>query len=253
MGSFPPLKSALRTLDVLIVLNRSGTMPLRELHRATGIPKPTLIRILETLVLAGLVAKAPSNQGYKVTSKITMLSTGLEGAPRIVALAARHVDPLAKRIRWPISVATLDIDAMVVRYSTIPSSSLGYLHASFERRLSLVGRAAGRAYLAFCSKPERRHLLGLLQRSSADEDRPSRDRRTVARIVRETRANGFAACASSASPPTSTIAVPISSGDNVLATLGATYLSQSVKLQRAADEFVPLLQSAARQIQAEID
>ena len=43
----------MRALHVLEVLNRKTASSLGELHAATGLPKPTLVRMLDTLIAAG--------------------------------------------------------------------------------------------------------------------------------------------------------------------------------------------------------
>jgi hypothetical protein len=59
---------------------------------------------------------------------------------------------------WPFSIATLEQNVMVVQYTAMELSPLGHVRTTLHRRLSLVGRAYGIAYLAFCSSIERHHL-----------------------------------------------------------------------------------------------
>ncbi len=75
-------------------------------------------------------------------------------------------------------MATLDIDALVMRFSTIPLSPLSHYQSTINRRMTLLDYAHGRAYLAFCPDEERRHLVALPQQSAAsaeeaDASRPS--------------------------------------------------------------------------------
>jgi IclR family transcriptional regulator, mhp operon transcriptional activator len=51
--------------------------------------------------------------------------------------------------------------------------------------------AVGRAYLAYCPKPECQKLLALLRRSDKPENRLARDTRRVDRILAEARAKGY--------------------------------------------------------------
>ena len=103
--------------------------------------------------------------------------------PRVVEIAAPLVRKLTEEIKWPIAVAMLDVDALVVRYSTIPYSPLSLLHSSINMRLSLVSRALGRAYLAFCSS-EQEMLLEVVRQSHHPEDRLAQDRRSGASDAR---------------------------------------------------------------------
>ncbi len=248
MPSYEPLKSARRVLDVLVALNRAPTTSIRDLHAATGIPKPTLVRILETLVAAGFVARDANRGGYQVTSAVTNLSAGFHGEPMVVEVAAPLARALTAEILWPVAVATLDVDAMVVRYSTIPDSPLAHVHTTLNKRLSLVARAHGWAYLAFCPEDERRILLEMVSRSPAPEDRVARSAKTIAEVLREVRTNGHAVRDPAVDPQTSTMAVPVMRGDRVVATVGATFFAKAVTRADAARDLAPRLRELAASI-----
>jgi DNA-binding IclR family transcriptional regulator len=49
MASFPPVQSVVRALDVLDALNRRPISTIDDLHGQTGIPKPSIVRLLQTL------------------------------------------------------------------------------------------------------------------------------------------------------------------------------------------------------------
>ncbi|WP_368855524.1 helix-turn-helix domain-containing protein, partial [Escherichia coli] len=44
-----------RALNLLVEVNRAGLTTVGDLHRRTRLPKPTIVRLLETLVAAGYV------------------------------------------------------------------------------------------------------------------------------------------------------------------------------------------------------
>ena len=56
MPSFPPVQSVQRALRLLAELNRQRVTSVAELHRRTGLPKPTIVRLLETLQAEGFIA-----------------------------------------------------------------------------------------------------------------------------------------------------------------------------------------------------
>ncbi len=250
MPSYEPLKSARRVLDVLLALNRAPVTSIRELHAATDIPKPTLVRILETLIDAGFVARDANRAGYQVTSAVTGLSAGFHGEPMVVEVAAPLARALTVDILWPVAIATLDVDAMVVRYSTIPDSPLAHVHTTLNKRLSLVARAHGRAYLAFCPEDERRILLDMVARSQAPEDRAARAPKAIARVLREVRDNGYALRDPAVDPQTSTMAVPVMRGDRVVATVGATFFTRALPHRAAVCDLAPRLSDLAASVAA---
>ena len=53
MVTSSPVQPVLRTLQVLEALNRKPASTLANLQDATGLPKPTLVRLLDTLIAAG--------------------------------------------------------------------------------------------------------------------------------------------------------------------------------------------------------
>src|SRR5678816_3323832 len=53
--SYPPVQSVCRALDVLRTVNRLRIASVQAIHEATGFPKPTIVRMLETLTAEGYV------------------------------------------------------------------------------------------------------------------------------------------------------------------------------------------------------
>jgi IclR family mhp operon transcriptional activator len=66
--AFAPVQAATKALTVLAAVNRSGLATVGELHADTGIPKPTIVRMLQTLIAAGYVEQDENVRGYLVTS-----------------------------------------------------------------------------------------------------------------------------------------------------------------------------------------
>jgi IclR family mhp operon transcriptional activator len=249
MPSFPPVRAVERAIDVIQALNRHPVATLDLLHRQTAIPKPTLVRILETLATRGLVAHAPQYGAYCLTSGVQTLSSGYHGEPRIVEAAGALCEELTRRIKWPLALAVLDYDAMIVRYSTIPHSPLALLHSTLNMRLSLVARALGRAYLAFCGREECRALLDILRLSAHAEDALAHDRRAVQAMLRETRAHGYALREPGIRPVSGTLAVPVREGPRVVASLGVTWIASALTHEQAVERLLPQLQGLALRIE----
>jgi IclR family mhp operon transcriptional activator len=254
MPSFPPVQSVQRALALLAELNRQRVTSIGELHRRTGLPKPTIVRLLETLVEEGFVVSDNRVGGYQVTSKVAALSSGFHGAPMVIEAARPWAIDLTRRLKWPLAVAMLQEHAVFVRFSTIPDSPVSPFHATINMRLSLVSRALGRAYLAYCPSEERRLLVRMLSTSTHDEDHPDNLARAVQHMVRATRSRGFAERDPNVEPKNSaTIAVPIMAGNLVLATLGLTYFRSAVRRASVVDVLVPALKEARTRIEQSIE
>jgi len=165
-----PLKSdtveaASRTLLLLEELNRHRVTSIDRLHKATGLPKSTVVRLMKSLCAMGYAANDRRQGGYAVASRVKSLSNGFHGDPLVVEAARPWALAFTRQYHWPIAIAVLDRNCVVVRFSTIPDSPVSPFHGTLNTQLSLLGRALGRAYLAFCPVSERSMLLDMLARS----------------------------------------------------------------------------------------
>jgi IclR family mhp operon transcriptional activator len=252
LSSFPPVQAVVRALQLLAAINRSGLATVGGLHKTTGLPKPTIVRLLETLVGAGYVYRDERLRGYQVTSRVAVLASGFHGAPLLIEAARPWARALTRQIKWPTAICMLDHDAVVVRFSTIPDSPISPFHATIGQRLSLGARALGRAYLAFCSDDERAILMQFMKVSPDPENsRLSED--DIRQLVETARRKGFADRDPDVEPRNSaSIAVPIRVGERVLGTFGVTYFRSAVPTTEARAQLVYPLRETAASIEAEL-
>lgn len=234
-----PESSLEKGLRVLELLNDHVSVRIRDLHDWTGIPKPTLVRILKSLQARGFVRHISRSAGYSVASRVVALSSGFHGTPMIVEQAAPFLDDLTRRLLWPVALASLDFDAMIVRYSTIPISPYSHKQSTMERRLSLSLRAHGRAYLAHCPQPERDSLMGAMPDDIVEH------LRMVLPVYRQ---QGWAPRHPALEPQTGSIAVPLFGANRqVIGTIGFTFFRRAVD-HREEQNLAQELQATARQI-----
>jgi len=166
------VEAAARTLQLLEELNRHHVAPLDKLHKATALPKSTIVRLLKSLCAMGYVANDRRQGGYAVTSRVKSLSNGFHGDPLVVEAARPWAIAFTRQHQWPVAIAVRDGMSVAVRFSTIPDSPVSPFHATLNMRLSLLGRGLGRAYIAFCSPGERSELLDLLQKKAKGKPLP---------------------------------------------------------------------------------
>ncbi|WP_439597571.1 IclR family transcriptional regulator domain-containing protein [Falsiroseomonas sp.] len=241
----------LRALSILRELNRQQTTTVDQLHRATDLPKPTVMRLLGTLSAAGLVAKGERGIGYRVTSDVQLLSAGFHGGPLVAEAGRPWAADLTRRLRWPAAIAVRDGARILIAASTAASSTVSPFHATIGMRHSLVTRALGRAYLAFCPEAERRSLLRLLATARDPEDNPPNLQHVVRGIVATVRRQGYALRDPKVEPRSSnTVAVPILQGHAVAGTIGLSFFRSAVSPATLTGELVPALQQASREITA---
>ncbi len=237
MASFPPVNSVVRALELLQALNRRPISSVDDLYVQTGIPKPSIVRLLQTLEARGLVRHAPQHGAYYLTSEVRTLSAGYHSEPRLVEAAAPLLDDLTLRIKWPLAIAVPDSGAMVVRYSTIPLSPLALLHSTLGMRLSFASRALGRSYLAFCEPDEQETLIKLLQKSTEPEDAAARDPVTLRKLLADVRVRGLATRDPRVRAVSNTLAVPVFEDARVVASVGLTFFSSAMTPDEAIERY----------------
>jgi IclR family mhp operon transcriptional activator len=236
-------------LLLLEELNRHRVAPVDILHKATALPKSTIVRLLKSLCTLGYVANDRRQGGYAVTSRVKSLSNGFHGDPLVVEAARPWAIAFTRQHHWPVAIAVRDGLSVAVRFSTIPDSPVSPFHATLNMRLSLLGRALGRAYIAFCPPSERSELLDVLARSDEHENTFARDRGRALAMLSVVRRQGFAERDPRVEPRSSgTIAVPIVGGERVLATVGMTYFKSAVSQEDVTGRYMPLLSALGRNI-----
>src|SRR5690606_23140520 len=99
-----------RAIDLLQALNRRPLSTLHDLHRDTGLPKPSIVRILRTLEAKGLAAQASSYGSYQLLGRVKSLASGFHHEPRVVEVAEGLMIDFTRREGWPLSLGLLDGD-----------------------------------------------------------------------------------------------------------------------------------------------
>ena len=94
MPSSPPVEAVVRALQILEALNRQPAATLTFLHGETGIPKPSIVRLLQTLEACGYVRHTDQRGAYRLTSRVRELTSGYHSEPRVVEV----VGPLLERL-----------------------------------------------------------------------------------------------------------------------------------------------------------
>lgn len=246
------VQSVIRALGLLEALNRRAVNSVEQLHVDTGLPKPTIIRILKTLIQAGFVAHDRRQSGYQVTAAVHSLSCGYHSTPLIVEASRPWAASFTREYKWPVAIAVLDVDAVTIRFSTIFDSPISPFHASLNRRLSLFTSALGFAYFAFCPKTEQKTLLKLALQAGNEPILKSKNDGWLRLRIRQAVERGYTDRDPSAKyKESATIAVPIFIGDHVAATFGMTYFKTAVKPAEIVN-YVAALQSAAKSIEKQM-
>ena len=148
-----------RSFAVLEALSRRRASTLGTLVAETGLPRPTVVRLLHTLVALGNAARISRDHGYRLTDRVLGLTASLRFLDHLVDAAIPHMSRFTAEHGWPLYLATLSYGAITIRHSTAPESPMSFEGAGLNTRRSVLQSALGRAWLAFCSEDERRTVL----------------------------------------------------------------------------------------------
>jgi len=250
-GVRPPSEVLLRGLSVIEALNRRPVSTVEGIAEATRLPKATIVRILNMLVSANYVERLPRRRGYVLEERILDLAMGFRSQDAVVEAARPFLSNFTATYRWPVVLATLDIDAMRIRASTAQESpfiAVGDWAYLIHRRIAILPSAIGRAYLAFCPKEERETLISLLRDSQRSFDQPAKDRHYLDKLLRGVRKVGFASSDLVPGDPSTGLAIPIRNGDGVLGTLAMRYFHSAISEREVVRRYLGPLQSAASAI-----
>ena len=95
------IRSLKRGLQVLNALNAQPISSLQDVHGLTGIPKPTLLRILLTLEEAGAVSRRLADGRYRISANLTRLGRKRDRFDPVAEAAAPVLDRLCQKVSWP--------------------------------------------------------------------------------------------------------------------------------------------------------
>lgn len=252
-ASYKTVRGLTRGLAILNALNQElvGATPTK-LSEITGIHRTTVRRLLETLQCEGYVRRSPSDDSYRLTLKVRELSEGFRDEHWISAIAAPLLGELLNEVIWPTDLCTLDVDAMVVRETTHRFSRLSFHRSMVGRRLPLLETATGLAYIAFCPEKEREELIQLLSQMKNREGEIARDKNALNNLLLRTQRKGYGENYMNWNEEEriASIAIPIRSGDRVLACLNLVYIAEAMTIEQAAEKYLPAMKLTRDKIES---
>ena len=258
-----PIQSLERGLHVLAKLREMRAASLHDLHRATGIPKPTLTRILYTLYRQGLVWQRMADGAF-LPSHLMLQRGRLDDTAWLVEIASPVLERLCERVMWPSVLSVPRLDHMEVVETNSPRAYFDELPAGpIGFRANLLRSASGRAYLAFCPDAEREAVLRRLRDRDGVGHELAHDPVAVRRIVAATRRRGYSVRAPDfgghysktrreLDDGRSSIAMPVRSGGHVLACVNLTWRRKALTLTQVVDRYAGDLCTAVTTIEGRL-
>ena len=247
------VRGLLRGLQLLRFLNEYNYATALELSRLTGLPRPTVYRLLDTLIAAGYVTNGSRKETYQLTILVRSLSDGFDDEAWVTEIASPVLSELGRQIVWPTDIATFDRDAMVIRETTHGSSPLSINREKAGFRPPVLHSSLGHVYLANCPEPEREMILRNIGTSDQPDAPMARNRSLVDQIVKETRARGYGVREGGMSPKTGSIAVPVMWRDRPIAAINMHYILSALLLEEVVERYLPPMRAAATKIAEELE
>jgi IclR family mhp operon transcriptional activator len=232
-----------RAFVVLEALNRRRSTALTVLAAETGLPRPTLVRLLKTLMALGYAAHVSREAGYRLTDHVLSLAGGVRFIDHLVDAAIPHMSRFTSENGWPLYLATLSAGAMTIRHSTAPESPMSFEGAGYNRQSPMLIGALGRAWLAFCSDDQRRTIL----RGIGARQGP-----VLAASFEQIRSDGFAFTRPARPTRIHGIAVPILSKERVLGSLSMRFPRSAMSEDVAGQRYGRRLAAVARAVAASV-
>ncbi len=237
-----------RGLELLRLLNEAYPLQVRDLHDATGMPKPTISRLLKTLRVAGYVQQ-DSSFGYRPASKLNVLSAGVSSQSWIQEVAAPAMDRLSAAISWPSDFAVFEGRGMTLRYSTRATAPIKVSEPINTSNIPMLESDFGRAYLAFASDEQRERIMLSLARIDPPFDPSNPQAEAVETLFATTRRDGYATrSAEYTFARANTIAVAVTVAGKSVAALNVICGRRFVKAKDIPKRYLEPLQQAAAEI-----
>ena len=235
-----------RSFAVLEALSRRRSSTLSTLIAETGLPRPTVVRLLQTLIALGYAVRLSRQQGYRLTDRVLGLSESIRFVDHLVDAAIPHMSRFTAEHGWPLYLATLSYGAIVIRHSTAPESPMAFEGAGLNARRPVLISALGRVWLAYCPDEERQTILrdigGLTRRQQTALDQ------VLARVRRE----GVAFT----QPPQPTrlhgMAVPIRHGTRMLGSLSIRFPRSAMTEEQVRQRFGKRLHAIERAVATDV-
>lgn len=247
------IRALSRGLDVLKALVQRRDASLQDLHKDTGLAKPTLLRILKTLEEGGLARRSLGDARYRVSSGVRHITVTPSEADLLAEHAAPLLDDLCRAVRWPSDLGVYSDGAILIiensRYQTpfpVNRDLMGY-------RVHMLMSAMGRAYLAFSPAAETRAILQRLRASDDPYDRPAHNLPKLQRSFATIRNAGYATREPGYGRwirpgQGDAIAVPVMQGKRVLACLSLSWPAGTATVDQIVASHLDRLKATAAEI-----
>ncbi len=247
------INSLKRGLDMLEVFtSECPRLKFNEIVSKTNFPKPTVFRILQTLLSLNYVSFDPLHKCYFLSPKVISLGSIALSSIGLRESALPHLQQLSQRTGRNINLGIL-YDDEVVFIERIEKKQIVKIDFHIGSHINAYQTALGRAILAFLD-PERfdQVLKKILQDATAAKY-IGRKGELLISLLEGVRQNGYATADEEFTPGLRAIAAPVFNNQNkVEAAINIPVFSYEVTRAQLMKRYVPMLLDTAEKISASL-
>lgn len=221
-----------------------------EVSLATGIPKPSVSRLIATLVALGHLRPAAERDKYELAAGVVRLAQAFLGAIDVRHFARPHVVALAEAAGASAFLAVRDGDEMLVVEAARSRSAVAFLGSDVGTRMALATSALGRAWLAGVDEPTRQAVLARF-RAGPPAQRAQAGKALDA-VLEQAREDGYAISLGEWHPNINAVAVPIRTPGGEIVSMNCGSPSFVMPAERLREKVLPLLLQAAASLARDI-
>lgn len=248
-GAVAPDSSTLRAFSVLeLVARAEAPATLETLTRASGLPKPTVYRILALLIRGGLVQREALDRRYGIGPRAADLALAVQ--MRSPARAERHaiLARLVEEIGETCNYTMPDGDE-VVYLDRVETTATVRLHMDIGSRVPMHCTASGKLFLAHLPAARLRRILGTRPLKRFTE-RTITNVDALERELRKIRSSGLGADSGEFLDGSVCLAVPVTDPRGRVCAAVAVHGPAPRMTLKKGFEFLPAMRRAAGEIAA---
>ena len=148
-----------RALAILRTLNQHNGLNASELSRQVALPRPTVLRLLDTLSDAGYVSRSQTDNRYRATRRLRELSCGYDEEAWLSSIVRPFLAELEAELVWPLAVICLHDQMLIVEALTDHNSQMLDRRESAGTEVSPLYSASGCLFMALLPEPERQAYI----------------------------------------------------------------------------------------------
>jgi IclR family pca regulon transcriptional regulator len=242
------IESLARGLEVITAFEPGReALSLSEMATSTGLARPTVRRILLTLVELGYVRVDGSR--YTLTPRVLELGAAYVGSQGLWEAARPHLVELSTKTNESCSIAQLDgSDIVYVARAAVPK--IVGLSVQIGTRFPALQTSLGKVLLAELDPDEVARVLAEPSRSGLKPLwQPTAEEREAE--LREVRARGWALTDQQLALGIRSVAAPVRDGQRVVAAVNVNTHAAETSIEHLTEHHLPLLLRTAGEISAD--